>query len=167
MGRMENVEIFSPLNKAELKYLVALVSVKTYAVGEMPVRQGEPGDSFCIIKSGWVDVIVEKATGERAVVATPGPGNFFGEMSLLTGAARAAGIHVKEDAEFIVIEKESFRSTLAQNPDIAVSLSRILSERQAGLDAERERLDAAAFERRRKDASGQMLSKISEFFGLK
>ena len=96
-----------------------------------------------IIKSGRVDVVVEKATGERAVVATLGPGTFFGEMSLLTGAARAAGIHVKEDAELIVIEKESFGSTFAQNPAIAVSLSRILSERQAGLDAERERLDAA------------------------
>jgi len=166
-GLMENVEIFSPLSKTELKDLVAHVSVKTYAIGEMPVRQGEPGDSFYIIKSGRVDVIVEKSTGERAVVATLGPGNFFGEMSLLTGAVRTASIHVKEDAEFIVIEKESFGSTLAQNPAIAEALSRILAERQAGLDAGRERLDVAALELRKKDASGQMLSKIREFFGLK
>jgi CRP-like cAMP-binding protein len=114
-----------------------------------------------------VDVVVEKSSYESAVVATLGPGNFFGEMSLLTGAVRTASIHVKEDAEFIVIEKESFGSTLAQNPAIAESLSHILSERQAGLDAERERLDVAALERRKKDASGQMLSKIREFFGLK
>jgi small-conductance mechanosensitive channel/CRP-like cAMP-binding protein len=166
-GMMENVEIFSPLSKTELKDLVAHVSVKTYAVGEMPVRQGEPGDSFYIIKGGRVDVIVEKSTGERAVVATLGPGNFFGEMSLLTGAVRTASIDVKEDAEFIVIEKESFGSTLAQNPAIAESLSRILAERQAGLHAGWERLDTAALERRKMDASGQMLSKIREFFGLK
>ena len=167
MGMMENVEIFSPLSRAELKDLVANVSVRTYATGEMPVRQGDPGDSFYIIKSGQVDVVVEKSAGERAVVATLGPGNIFGEMSLLTGAARTASIHVKEDAEFIVIDKESFGSTLAQNPAIAESLSRILSERQAGLDAERERLDASALERRKKDASGHILSKIREFFGLK
>jgi CRP-like cAMP-binding protein len=164
---MENVEIFSLLSKAELKDLVANVSVRTYAAGEMPVRQGEPGDSFYIIKSGRVDVVVEKAAGERAVVATLGPGNFFGEMSLLTGATRTASIHVKEDAEFIVIDKESFGSTLAQNPAIAESLSRILSERQAGLDAGRERLDASALERRKTDASSHILSKIREFFGLK
>ncbi len=65
------------------------------------------------------------------------------------------------------ISKESFGSTLTQNPAIVESLSRILSERQPGLDAERERLDAAALGRRKKDASGQMLSKIREFFGLK
>jgi len=167
MGMMENVEIFSPLSKAELKDLVAQVSVKTYAIGEMPVRQGELGNSFYIIKSGRVDVVVEKSPYESAVVATLGPGNIFGEMSLLTGAVRTASIHVKEDAEFIVIDKESFGSTLAQNPAIAESLSHILSERQAGLDAEREKLDATALERRKKDASGQMLSKIREFFGLK
>ena len=74
---------------------------------------------------------------------------------------------MKEDAEFVVIEKESFVSTLAQNPAIAESQSRILSEHQAGLDAGREKLDAAALEQRKKDASGQLLAKIREFFGLK
>ncbi len=64
------------------------------------------------------------------------------------------------------ISKESFGSTLTKNPAIAESLSRILSERQAGLDAEGERLGATAIERRKKDASGQMHSKIREFFGL-
>jgi len=132
----------------------------------MPVKQGDHGDSFYIIKSGKVDVVVEKSPGESAVVATLHPGNFFGEMSLLTGAVRTASIHVKEDAEFIVIDKESFAATLVNNPSIAESLSRILAERQAGLDAGRERLDAAAVERRKQDASGHMLSKIRDFFGL-
>ena len=82
-------------------------------------------------------------------MATLHPGNFFGEMSLLTGAVRTASIHVKDDAEFIVIDKESFASTLANNPSIAESLSQILAERQAGLEAERGRLDTASLERHR------------------
>jgi small-conductance mechanosensitive channel/CRP-like cAMP-binding protein len=163
---MERVEIFMPLSKAELAGLVKEVRVETYSVGEVPVRQGDAGDSFYIIKSGSVDVVVEKPSGETAVVATLGPSNFFGEMSLLTGAVRTASIYVKQDAEFIVIDKESFGSTLAHNPSIAESLSRILSERQASLDAERERLDASALERRKKDVSRKMLSKIKDFFGL-
>ena len=166
-GLMANVDFLSPLSRAEIAELVRAVRVKPYAVGEVPVRQGDPGDSFYIIKSGRVDVLVEKSAGDSVVVATLGPGNFFGEMSLLTGAVRTASIRVAEDAEFIVIDKESFRSVLAHNPSIAESLSRILSERQAKLDAERERLDASTFERRKKDASGKLLKKISEFFGLK
>ena len=166
LARMEKVEILSPLNKTELRKLVEQVTIKTYAAGEVPVHQGETGDSFYIIKSGRVDVIVEKKPGESALVATLGPGNIFGEMSLLTGAMRNASIHVKEDAEFIVIDKESFTTTLINNPSIAESLSHILYERQAGLDAEREKLDAAARARRKKDMSGKLLCKIREFFGL-
>jgi small-conductance mechanosensitive channel/CRP-like cAMP-binding protein len=166
MALLEKVEMFSPLSKPELKELIEHLSVKSYAAGEVPVRQGEEGDSFYVIKSGRVDVVVEKSPDETAVVATLGPGNFFGEMSLLTGAARTASIHVKDDAELIVIDKESFGFTLADNPSIAESLSHILSERQAGLDAERERLDAAALERHKKDVSVRLLSKIRYFFGL-
>ncbi len=166
LGLMEKVEIFSPLSKTELTKLIGRLNIVSYAAGEMPVRQGDAGDSFYIIKAGKVDVVVQKTGGESAVVATLGPGTFFGEMSLLTGAARTASILVKEDAEFIVVDKESFRTTLANNPSIAESMSHILSERQAGLDAERERLDAAGRERRKKDVSGKLLSKRREFFGL-
>ena len=166
VGLMENVEILAALSKPELNLLVGQVRIETYASGEIPVHQGEAGDSFYIIKSGKVNVVVEKSSSSSAVVATLGAGNFFGEMSLLTGAVRTASIHVMEDAEFIVVDKESFRSTLANNPSLAESMSHILSERQAGLDAERERLDAAGVERRKKDVSGKLLSKMREFFGL-
>ncbi len=165
-GLMEKVEILTPLSRAELSKLVRDVRIETFSAGEMPVRQGECGDSFYIIKSGSVDVVVEKPSGESAIVATLNPGNFFGEMSLLTGAARAATIRVKEDAEFIVIDKVSFGSALTNNPSIAESLSQILSERQAGLDAERGRLEGASLERHTRDASGHILSKIKDFFGL-
>ncbi len=71
---------------------------------------------------------------------------------------------MKEDAEFIVIDKESFSSTLVNNPAIVESLSRILAKRQAGLEAERERFGPASALGGRKDTSGKLLE---EFFGLK
>jgi CRP-like cAMP-binding protein len=167
LSRMEKVEILTTLSRDELRKLAGQVRVETYAAGELPVKQGDPGDSFYMIKSGKVDVIVEKAGGESAVVATLGPGNFFGEMSLLTGAVRTASILVKEDAEFIVVDKDSFASTLANHPSLVESLSHILAARQAGLDAQRERLDADALEHRKQVAKGDMLSKIRDFFGLR
>jgi CRP-like cAMP-binding protein len=163
---MEKVDILSPLSREERRHLVEAVGVKVFASGERPVRQGEPGDSFYIIKRGTVDVVVEKGPGSEAVVATLGPGNIFGEMSLLTGAVRTATIRVREDAEFVVIDRESFRSILVNNPSIAESLSHILSERQAQLATQREKLDAISLERRKKDESGRLLSNIREFFGL-
>lgn len=163
---LSKVEVLAPLNKTELKKLSAQLSVKSYAANEVPIHQGERGNSFYIIKSGKVDVIVEKAQGESAVVATLGPGNFFGEMSLLTGAQTFATIRIKEDAECVVIDKEQFGTILANNPSIAEALSNFLSERQAGLEMELEKLDAASLARRKRDVSGKMLTKIREFFGL-
>ncbi|NTW58371.1 MAG: mechanosensitive ion channel [Nitrospirae bacterium] len=166
LALMGKVDILAPLSQEERRKLVETVGIKTYAVGECPVLQGEAGDSFYIIRKGSVDVLVQKEAGECVVVATLGAGNFFGEMSLLTGAARTATIRVTEDAEFVVIDRESFRGTLIHNPSIAESLSRILAERQAALAAQREKLDAVTFERRKRDESGKLLHNIREFFGL-
>lgn len=163
---MEKVDIMAPLSPSERRHLVEDAQVKAYAIGEYPVRQGEAGDSFYIIKKGMVDVIVEKTPGEGMVVASLGTGNFFGEMSLLTGATRTASIRVKDDAEFIVVDRDNFRSVLVKNPSIAESMSHILAERQAGLDAQREKLDSAAVARRKQDASGKLLHNIRNFFGL-
>jgi CRP-like cAMP-binding protein len=167
LALVEKVDILSPLSAEERRHLVETVGVKVFAAGECPVRQGDPGDSFYIIKKGSVDVIVEKSQGAGgAVVASLGPGNFFGEMSLLTGAVRTASIQVREDAECIVIDRENFRSILVNKPSIAEALSQILSERKAQLDAQREKLDTATLERRKKDESSRLLSNIREFFGL-
>ncbi|MHB8843144.1 MAG: cyclic nucleotide-binding domain-containing protein [Nitrospirota bacterium] len=166
LALMGKVDFLSPLSQEERRKLAETVGIKTYAEGECPVRQGDAGDSFYIIKKGSVDVVVGKAPGEGVVVATLGVGDFFGEMSLLTGAARTASIRVREDADFVVIDRESFRSTLINNPSIAESLSRILAERQASLAAQREKLDSATLERRKRDESGKLLHNIREFFGL-
>ena len=166
LSLVEKVDILSALSAEERRTLVDAVGVKTYAAGECPVRQGDAGDSFYIIKQGTVDVIVEQDGGRGVVVATLGPGNFFGEMSLLTGAARTASIRVKEDAEFVVIDRESFRDTLVRNPSIAESLSAILAERQADTAAKREKIDAITLARRKRDESGRLLQNMRQFFGL-
>jgi small-conductance mechanosensitive channel/CRP-like cAMP-binding protein len=166
MALTEQVDIFLPFSPGERRRLAATAAVKTFAAGECPVIQGEAGDSFYIIRRGTVAVIVEKEPGRSVVIAELGPGNFFGEMSLLTGAVRTATIRVKEDAEFVVIDRENFRSIIVNNPSIAESLSRILAERQAGLAAQREKLDTSAAERRRQDESGKLLRNIRQFFGL-
>lgn len=163
---MKRVDILSPLTPEELRELAQRVRIEQFATGEMPVRQGDSGDTFYIIKNGRVDVIVQRSTGEPATVATLGAGDFFGEMSLLTGATRTASIRIKDDAELLVIGKESFSAVLTNNPSIAESLSLILSSRQSALHAELERLDTRSHEHHQGDSSGELLKKIKDFFGL-
>ena len=156
------VPIFASCTAEEIAAIAGVAQEGFFQPGQIIVTQGTPGQAFYMITRGRVEILRDGHS-----LGAFGPGDFFGEMSLLTGEVRSASIRVKEDAEFIVIDKESFRSTLVNNPSIAESLSKILSERQAGLEAQRERLDAASLELRKQDNSGKLLHRISEFFGLK
>ncbi len=63
LSLMEKVDILSPLSRDERRRLVEAVGVKSFAAGERPVRQGEPGDTCYVIKRGTVQVIVERKRG--------------------------------------------------------------------------------------------------------
>jgi len=94
------------------------------------VRQGELGEQFYIIKSGRVEVTAHNEHGQSTVVRTMGPGDFFGEISLLTGEPRSATVTALEDAEMLVINKEDMRCMLEQNHELAAYVSDVLARRQ-------------------------------------
>src|SRR5260370_14207618 len=84
---LQRVPLFSGFNEAELRRVVELSRIVEAPAGPVVTQIGEPGDSFCIIIDG--------AVAERTPVGTGGelhPGDFFGEMGLLDGAARSGTI---------------------------------------------------------------------------
>jgi CRP/FNR family cyclic AMP-dependent transcriptional regulator len=71
--------------------------------------QGDPGDSLFIVETGRVKVVVLSPEGaEDAIIATLGPGMFFGELALLDGAARSASAIAVEPSETLILDRESF-----------------------------------------------------------
>ncbi|MBN1424759.1 cyclic nucleotide-binding domain-containing protein [Candidatus Fermentibacteria bacterium] len=137
-----------------------------YAAGESLVRQGESGDSLYVIQQGCVEVIVASAGGQAATMARLGRGDFFGEMSLLTGEARGATVRALEDTSVLVIRKEHLSPLLEENPAIAESLSRAMELRQRENVAK-----LACFEEEdepdHQEASfGLILKRVKSFFGL-
>src|SRR5256885_6197740 len=87
---IESVEIFSPLSVEE-KEAVARSAIKSvFAPGELILRRGAPGDSMFVIYRGNVEVRLPNSDGHAQQVAELNPGNFFGEMALLTGEPRNA-----------------------------------------------------------------------------
>jgi CRP-like cAMP-binding protein len=108
-------------------------AVSTYTTGEQLVKQGDPGDSLFIIKSGSVSVYVRSEDGRSVYANQLNAGDFFGEMSLLTGEARAASIRANEETEVIIIDKEAFSNVLAQDPTILDRFLAALERRQQGI----------------------------------
>ena len=95
-----------------------------------------------------------------------GPGDIFGEMSLMTGAPRSATVVAVSDVECFRLDKAAFQAILERHPGLAEQVAGVLARRRTGLEAVREGLDAAARERRLAEASRDMLGRIRSFFGL-
>lgn len=161
---LRRIEMFDPLSDEEARDLVSRVRVARYFSGETVLRQGRAGDSLFIIEEGEVQVIVDHG-GRREKVAQLGPGSFFGEMALLTGAVRTATVETTVPTMFFVIDREVFRETLEANPELTERISRVLIERSKELEATHAALhedDVTEIA----DEPRQVMTRIRDFFGF-
>ena len=100
---LRDVQIMSPLSEEERSRVARAAHVHRYASGEVLFRQGDAGESFFLIRSGSVDIVIQDASGTERHLATLGPGEYFGEMSLLTGEPRSATARVTRDLVVVVV----------------------------------------------------------------
>jgi small-conductance mechanosensitive channel/CRP-like cAMP-binding protein len=165
---LRRVDLLAVLDDAELHELAEHVQVRLYGAGEVLVRQGQVDDTFFIIRSGRVRVAVDdNLTDNRAAMTVNhlGPGDFFGELALLTGEPRGATITAEEDAETLVVAQADLAPLLQANPELPERLGAVLMRRM-----EMNQLALAA--RGSGDAPVQMVSRptlvhrIRQLFGL-
>ena len=81
--------------------------------GATIARQGGPADKFVIVIDGEVDVVRE-SDGQSDTVTTLGPGDFFGEVSILAEAQRTASLQAKSNATLLTMDRDEFTSVVGQ-----------------------------------------------------
>ena len=101
--------------------------------GESITRQGAEAHWLYLITRGEAEVRVS-ADGNNLSerVATLGEGDFFGEMGMMTGEARAATLIALSDVECYRLDKEAFNDVLQRRPEIAEDISVVLARRSRG-----------------------------------
>ena len=87
-------------------------------------------------------------------------GNFFGEMSLLTGEVRNSSVKALEYAAAIRVDKALFSTILASNPDIIEQLGKVMTQRRQDLSNEANKIQDKSTVQRK------LISRIKDFFGL-
>jgi small-conductance mechanosensitive channel/CRP-like cAMP-binding protein len=170
LARIDGVALFAALAPEHRERLAAAARRLHYDDGERLVEEGEPGDSLMVIDRGRVRIskrAVDPGSGSGVLLATLGEGEFFGEMSLLTGEPRSATVVGLGGCEVLVLDREAVAPLLAVDPAVAETLSRLLAARveatAASLESRRER-DAKALPE--ETDSGPLLRRIRALFGL-
>jgi len=159
LSSLKKIQVLGQLPPEDIDSLASRVSLETYGNDEAVVHQGEEGDSMFIIHRGCCDVYLED--DGRRHVATLKDGDFFGEMSLLTGERRTATVVAKGDAEVFVIDKRSFSDILKAHPAFSEILGQSLVKRQTELAAKQGRKEEPST-----SATSQLVSRIKSFFGI-
>ncbi|MEJ5330331.1 MAG: cyclic nucleotide-binding domain-containing protein [Desulfobaccales bacterium] len=95
--------------------------------GSLVVKQGDPPQCFYVVISGRLEVFRETRDGIRTRLTELGPGDYFGEVALVTGQPRTASVAAREDAVLLEISKEEFDHVLDHNPKLARHIIQQLS----------------------------------------
>ena len=127
---LKNVKLFAELSPDSLAKLGTCLKTAEFPPAEVIVREGAPGVSMYIIKSGLVEVRKkDPGTGIDFLVAQLSEGAAVGEMSLLTGKPRSATVTTVQPTVVFTLTRADFRNLLTQHPEISIGLARILAER--------------------------------------
>jgi len=167
LAALKGVDVFQVLTDAEKALLAGQLKPTPFADGEMMTRQGAVADWLYIIYEGKAEVrLYSGAGGSYRTVKTLGPGDFLGEMGLLTGEPRSATAMAAGGAGCYRLDRDGFRGILASRPEIAGAIAELLAKRRVELAEAKEHLAGEHAARGLVTAQQDLLSKIRDFFSL-
>ncbi|PKQ30316.1 MAG: hypothetical protein CVT60_00865 [Actinobacteria bacterium HGW-Actinobacteria-10] len=121
---LARVPIFANCTAPEIAAITAVAQESGFQAGQVIVTQGTPGQAFYLVISGRVEIIRDGQS-----LGAFGPGDFFGEMSLLDSAPRSATIRAIDPTTCLMLSSWDFKALLEAHPSIAIKLLEILSRR--------------------------------------
>ena len=114
---LQKSPLWSGLTEKELKVIARSFKEIKYENGDVIVRKGEAGVGFYLIADGTVEVRTD-----GRVLSRLGPGQFFGEMSLLDGRPRSADVVALEPSRCLALSSWNFNGIISDHPKIALKM---------------------------------------------
>ena len=127
---LSKVPLFQGLKDRQLMRLGDRMVERNYAAGDLIVKQGQGGEGFYVLISGKAEAVRERADGEKVLVNTFGPTDYFGELALLDeDGIRTASIMTVEPTTCLVLTRWDFLATLRQDAEMAVEILQEMARR--------------------------------------
>jgi len=129
VGLLRKVSLFADLSDEELERLAQSTHRRSFAEDMIIFHKDSPGESLYLIESGRVRIFVLSESGQEISVNIYGPGEVFGELSLLDGLPRSAGAIALEHTVTLALHRTDFVRLLEANPHMAMNILKVLSAR--------------------------------------
>ena len=121
---LKDVPLFSGCSKKELEQISRVADELDFKEGKTLIKEGALGREFFVLVDGTAEV---QRGGQKIDIA--GPGDFFGEMALLTDQPRNASVVTTSEVDALIITARNFRSLMEGNPLIALKVMRAVADR--------------------------------------
>ena len=126
---LKSVPMFSGFSPDQLRALVTMIMRRSAPRGTAVLREGGPADCLYVVMSGRLKVLMGEADGKETILSIIGPGEFFGEMSLIDDNPRSATVIAIEACELLALTRRDFRRCLVENSNLAMAVMRVLVRR--------------------------------------
>jgi CRP-like cAMP-binding protein len=123
-GDLDGVPLFASLSEEERRALAPGFAVQTAEAGSRLIGEGARGYSFFVLLDGTASV-----TSQGSTLDELGPGDFFGEIALLLGGRRTAGVSATSRVTLLVMSAAAFRRLPESHPAIAAQIEQAMRER--------------------------------------
>jgi HEAT repeat protein len=126
---LQRVPLFADLPPSELKQVAAIAYEHVFSEGDEIAHQGEQGDEMYIIVDGQVRVLVEPEGGVSEELALRGPGEYVGEIAIISHGPRTASLLAAGDVRMLCIGQKEFEGIIRERPETSLAVMRQLIER--------------------------------------
>jgi CRP/FNR family cyclic AMP-dependent transcriptional regulator len=115
---LEKINLFANIPPECLLKLERTSSLRKYPKNTILFMEGDDNSQLFVIKSGLVCIHTDDNEGRQLVLNYMGPGEYFGELSLLDDKPRSASVSTVEDSMLLTISRENFRSFMREYPEL-------------------------------------------------
>ena len=119
---LREIPLFSEMDEQEVAGIRAIMEETKFKPGQVIIREGETGDLFYVILEGQAEIIIRDADGADVVLHKAGPGDFFGELSMLTNEPRSARVRAAENLTTLALERDEFFNFLRTHTHAAIDV---------------------------------------------
>jgi small-conductance mechanosensitive channel/CRP-like cAMP-binding protein len=162
---LRNEPLFQCLSDTQIENLVKHSALNHFGRGERVIEEGAEGDSMFVLLRGAAQVSVSK-NGTSIPVATLNSGDFFGEMSLLTGERRSATVHAQADCYVMEIGKAIMADVIQESPECLRQLSEILAARKMETEGIVKAVAPADHAEKEREYRATFLARLRTIFSL-